>query len=945
MLYRAWFLAFCYSCIALVFIGRLFWLQVLEGKRFDQSISSDRHVEVLIPARRGRILDRHGEVLVDNKTVYHLALVLNDLALSRSQTRRHPFYIIDDAALIRISADLALRSGQNQSHVHRAIINELERHPGVALRRGVTGSSEKPQLIAIPKSALDIKKIKDSDRANVARLIEKRMLDTNLRRVLLQELQHHYDESFSLYSEQQWQHIGALLDKQLHIDYSFCAETLAPFTNLIDLDSSDESTNKSLATSSWRLLSDTGLQQGIAHISSYINKPMNEIHDVVRNVFDSARKSNPRSQYYFAPLSQAEIINSLLPVHIQQSTINLQGLPASRERMYIMQGDHKDQEGLADLFYQRLQASLDLDIDWLGELFESNIEKKSATYCERLYHKKQVALDVRKVSLFSKRLAATLARAGIPCDVIKAEQYITDIRRLSDREWRGMSRSSPIPFYKNVPRSIAKALSGSGFSTPATIAVGYDNSEALLPGLRIVTSNGRESLFPGSASHSLGYLGRLDSTMSRQEALSWGLDPSGLRGRNGLEARYDQYLQGTTGRTVKFLNEQNTYIELKQKSHAPIPGQDLQCTLDAQLQHSVEHALQNWQQLAKDLGTSTGKMENSAVLGKNRSGMIIIDCFDGAILAISSNPSYNLNNFNDNYARLLKDPTQPLIDNSTIANRHPGSVVKILMATAGLHEGVVSPTERIYCQGYMTRNSRGQAILRDHASGNLNISEAITKSSNVFFAKIGQRLSAEKIVEWYHRFGLGRKYALDLPWQRPQTIPAPSNIKRLRPREAHWNNFDTWTLSIGQLLKISPLEAITIPAFIANGGTIVQPHLVKPDHTIFSDHIDLHPSHLQAIRTGMDGVTQQGGTARLLRLSGTASGIKVAAKTGTSEWGPRSNIYDHAWLIGYAPAKNPKVAFAIFVHSGTCGGGACSGVAKKALESYFEIYGREGHRR
>ena len=95
-------------------------------------------------------------------------------------------------------------------------------------------------------------------------------------------------------------------------------------------------------------------------------------------------------------------------------------------------------------------------------------------------------------------------------------------------------------------------------------------------------------------------------------------------------------------------------------------------------------------------------------------------------------------------------------------------------------------------------------------------------------------------------------------------------------------------------------------------------------------------------------VTGPGGTARLLVLEGQAAGIKVAAKTGTAEWGSAESraagrTPDHAWMIGYAPADRPVVAFACFIHSGTFGGKACTPVIKRVLERYFAKYGRGGH--
>jgi cell division protein FtsI/penicillin-binding protein 2 len=125
---------------------------------------------------------------------------------------------------------------------------------------------------------------------------------------------------------------------------------------------------------------------------------------------------------------------------------------------------------------------------------------------------------------------------------------------------------------------------------------------------------------------------------------------------------------------------------------------------------------------------------------------------------------------------------------------------------------------------------------------------------------------------------------------------------------------------------------------------------VKPATQPVVQDLRIRKAHLDEVRRGMEMATANlpGSTAKLLVLEGPAAGIKVAAKTGTAEWGsPASRAAgltpDHAWMVGYAPADNPTVAFAVFIHSGTFGGQACSPIAKRVLERYFTKYGRGGH--
>jgi cell division protein FtsI/penicillin-binding protein 2 len=199
-------------------------------------------------------------------------------------------------------------------------------------------------------------------------------------------------------------------------------------------------------------------------------------------------------------------------------------------------------------------------------------------------------------------------------------------------------------------------------------------------------------------------------------------------------------------------------------------------------------------------------------------------------------------------------------------------------------------------------------------------------------------------------FGLGRNNSLDVADQRPGVLPRPSTLARIRPKEPKWLPSDDWRLGIGQFLTASPLQIACLGAAVANGGRVVSPFLVKPATQPVVKDLHIRKSHLDELRRGMELVTanQQGSTAKLLVLEGPAAGIKVAAKTGTSEWGSSASreagrTPDHAWMVGYAPANNPTVAFAVYIHSGTSGGQASSAVIKKVLERYFTKYGRSGH--
>jgi len=279
-----------------------------------------------------------------------------------------------------------------------------------------------------------------------------------------------------------------------------------------------------------------------------------------------------------------------------------------------------------------------------------------------------------------------------------------------------------------------------------------------------------------------------------------------------------------------------------------------------------------------------------------------------------------------------------------------GSSMKILTALAALENNKLVPGEVIHCQGYMAM-VRGQKVLRDHApAGDYNLVRAIQISSNVYFAIVAGRVGGEALADFSDKIGLGRCNSLDVNEQRPGILPRPATIKQLRPKEPAWVPSDTWRLGIGQFATASPLQAVCIAAAVANGGRVVQPYLVRPTSLPEAVDLKIRKEYLDQVRRGMELVTanEPGSTAKLLVLDGALSSIKIAAKTGTAEWGSSASredgrTPDHAWMIGYAPADHPTIAFACFIHCGTFGGQACTPVVKRVLERYFAKYGHAGH--
>ena len=204
--------------------------------------------------------------------------------------------------------------------------------------------------------------------------------------------------------------------------------------------------------------------------------------------------------------------------------------------------------------------------------------------------------------------------------------------------------------------------------------------------------------------------------------------------------------------------------------------------------------------------------------------MALMDVHSGEILALASSPGFDLTDLRQRWSELTDitlHPERPLEDNATWATHPPGSVVKPFVGLVALHDGHVTADEQIYSQGYMAL-WRGRPVLRDHRyapPGDYDIYRALKMSSNV--------CSPQLPNEWAATDSAGGLTALALAATPPPTLNgrawlAANAAAHSRP----WVDADTWRMSIGQYMSTSPLQAVVIPALVANGGQLVTPHVV-----------------------------------------------------------------------------------------------------------------------
>jgi len=930
---RAVDLALVFAALVLMLLGRLFQLQIVQGERMEQAVEESRSVVELLTPKRGRILDRHGTAIVDNRALYQLSVVLSDLEPPRRVRRTVPVLVLDEAAFNSLLADLGTRLTASQDALRELLLKELGNHPAVGLRRSAVARDTALTLLALPGIAMA-----PDDHESAAELATSDLLCEDPREALAREVRVRWGEQAAAFSEDEFDRAAAELGPGTGIAGSRVGTVLRSFAPLITARLGDAAHSPTI---SWRLLTGDRRRQAALALARFHREEADGVEARLAQALAAARQPPPATGFYFAASADALEIATLLPKTAALHRVPLDGVPAARERIILIQGDLPGvTNGLFSQVCDRLAASLGApgSGSWVASLIERHATRMRPITAERKYRRRVVILDPEKIEHLTTGLSARLSRLGVATSVLDVERKLADVRRIADKEWEGEGHDDPLPLFTDVPHHTALALAETGASAPSELLKRFDGLSPELPGIRVSVAEGRDHPFGDSLVHLLGTLGRVEQDLDYDQAVERGLDPAGWIGQSGAEKIYDQILRGHIGRRVALRSPEGVQILDERPAE---DGHDLTTELDMEVQTSCEKSLDNWYELAEQLGTASAEMDSARAIGRGRSGMVVIDCHTGAILALASSPRYKPDDLAKNWDALIKDPSEPLHDHAAEAAQPPGSALKILTALACLEHGVVSPGEEITTKGYMAMVA-GKKVLRSHApAGTYNLADAIQISDNCYFAIIGQRLGPEKLTGYFQRFGMGSRVALDVPQQKPGILPMPSAIGR------RWAAGDTWRMAIGQFSTASPLQVATIAAAVANGGHVVRPFVVKPKGAPEVQDLRIRADWLEDVRHGMEKVTAPGGTAKYLNLSNASEGIQVAAKTGTSEWGNQdpTRFPDHSWLIGYAPADEPRVAFAIFIHSGTSGGRACSGVAKQVLETYFGKYGRAGHAR
>jgi penicillin-binding protein 2 len=296
---------------------------------------------------------------------------------------------------------------------------------------------------------------------------------------------------------------------------------------------------------------------------------------------------------------------------------------------------------------------------------------------------------------------------------------------------------------------------------------------------------------------------------------------------------------------------------------------------------------------------------------------------------------------------LTNDPATPLMNRVIQGQYAPGSTFKIVMATAALEEGIISPSTTFYCPGYLRIYNRVRHCNVPGGHGVVDVRRALAMSCNVFFYQVGVQLEIDRIAAWARRMGLGAPTGVDLPHELGGLMPTREWKQRVQ--KAPWYPGETVSVAIGQgQVSVTPLQMARVAAIIANGGRLVTPHLVREGRSRGPAvepprSLGISERTLAVVKDGMLAVVAEGTgwRARLRRVvvGGKTGSAQVVSKAHLAQSPNDPSFLPHGWFVAFAPADDPQIALAVLVEHGG-GGAVAAALARDILVRFFARRGR-----
>jgi len=520
----------------------------------------------------------------------------------------------------------------------------------------------------------------------------------------------------------------------------------------------------------------------------------------------------------------------------------------------------------------------------------------------------------------------------IPEGVQDREQLLKSLNRLIgiDPELAEQKLQQASPAYPFRPVYLKRDMSRDELAV-------IETQRFNLSGVMIKVKPQRHYAWGMLASHVLGYLGEIS-----ENQLKSGKYPGNRRGdmigKSGVEWKWQPLLNGVRGGEQVEVDAAGRKIRVISRK-PPVSGASIYLTIDKDLQILAERAL-------------AGK----------KGAIVAMDPNDGEILALANSPSFNPNVFirgidRATWKEIASSKAFPLQNRALCGQYPPGSVFKIIVALAGLEEGVIDPEEEIVCNGVYSLGQHKYHCWKKHGHGKVNLHRALRESCDIYFYKIGKRLGVDRIALYAKRFGLGKTTGFDAGREKIGLIP--TSQWKLKRFGVPWQTGETISTAIGQsFVLVTPIQMATMISTVFNGGALYRPQVTRCVEKIDGEKIfkfapeltgraGIKEEHLELVKNGLIAVVNEPhGTGSRTRLKQ----VTVAGKTGTAQvvaldkeklLKPRGEVplkfRDHAWFVAIAPAERPEIALAIVIEHGGHGGSAAAPIARKMIKAYLGV--------
>lgn len=511
------------------------------------------------------------------------------------------------------------------------------------------------------------------------------------------------------------------------------------------------------------------------------------------------------------------------------------------------------------------------------------------------------------------------------------------------------------------------------------------------PGVDVEWVSVRDYPTGALTAHIIGYMGPIPEERAEEfEAQGYVLNRDRI-GYDGIEFAFQDLLAGTPGRQIVERDVAGQIIRTIGEARRPQPGYSIRLTIDVDLQRAAQEALVEMIEALKQRYPDNP-------IGYDRGVVIASNPRTGEILAMVSWPTYDNSRFEraidyPYYLQVWRDPLRPLFNQAVNSLYPPGSIFKVITATAALEEGIVTPDYKIFDPGQIQLENRyypndpgqAQTFVCWLKSGHKEVDmiHAIAWSCDVYFYKVGGGykdevpgigLGIQRLGAWMSIFGLGQPTGIELAGEATGIIPSPDWKRRVWGE--NWSTGDTYNAAFGQgYVLTTPLQMLTVLNTIANNGIQPKPTLIReildadgnvvrgfePTYVDLRDRLreywpqahdgQPYPETLDAtlsiIQQGMRGaVTMEGGTA-LPAQEKYLPYVPIAAKTGTAEFCDDiaaaleqcvpGNWPAHAWFMAYAPYGNPEISVIAFIYNGGEGAIVALPVASQVIDAYFRL--------